>query len=63
MKFWMVMKHNKFDQHRPAVRHETLSSAKKEAERLCLKECDWFYVLEAKYLVKQKQRPVEWSEL
>lgn len=62
-KFWIVMKHA----HETFVsyRHESLESAKTEAERLCKKENKRFIVLEAVGVVSPVSREVEitWAEM
>ena len=60
-KFWMVIG----DRKQSAVqhRHETLESARIEAERLCRKENMTFFVLEAVQYVTTADVPVTWNRV
>ena len=56
-KFWMVLRDNAGSgTHK---KHDTLTSAKEEAARLCEKERSRFFVLKAVETVQPKETPFE----
>lgn len=60
-KFWMVLRAN--GSSTSSIRHETLDEAKKEAARLCTKEKQEFYVLEAVEFVEIPLPDVDWQKI
>lgn len=57
-RYWMV--HNPSGQC-PAFRHDTIESARKEAERLARKTGQTIVILEATIFCKPVNVPIEWA--
>ena len=57
-KFWMVV-----GRGAPMVRHYNPDDAVAEAERICRKEKESVYIVEAMRYVIVKESPIEWTEM
>lgn len=60
-KFWMIIRAS--GETTSTKRHESLEDAKKEAERLCVKEKAEFITLEATSIVGLPRPPLNWTEI
>lgn len=60
-KFWAVWRLN--GGGAPTKRHESLSDAQAEANRLCQQSNEPYYVLEVCGIVKPVSLPVAWEEI
>ena len=60
-KKWVVIKQNKFAN--ASKFHETLKDAMEEAERLVIKENEFFGVFELIKLVGRQPTPIQWDDI